>query len=69
MDTTMNVSGDFISLWYVIVPTLILVLVSVLSLSRELVVRLRRGWESLRDAWRAPVHGHGSRWAKSTAKT
>lgn len=51
MHPTMNVTGEFIFFWYVIAPTLILVIILVLALSRNLGTRLHRTWKHIRDAW------------------
>jgi pimeloyl-ACP methyl ester carboxylesterase len=50
MNPVMNITGNFVFFWYVIVPTLILVLACALSLSRGLGLRLHTGWRRLRDA-------------------
>lgn len=50
MNPVMNLTGNFVFFWYVIVPALILVLACVLSLSRGLGLRLHTGWRRLRGA-------------------
>ena len=50
MQPTMNVTGEFIFFWYVIAPTLILMLALALALSRKLGMRLHRIWKRIRDA-------------------
>ena len=54
MHPTMDITGEFVFFWYVIAPTLMLVLILALGLRQELGRRLHASWKRLRDAW--PLH-------------
>ncbi len=61
MNPTMNVTGEFVFFWYVIAPTLLLVLIFALSLAQKLATRLHTSWARRREARRPrPLRHRGS---------